>query len=156
ERPLWVVAEANEEDVPRIALGQKVLLRADAFAGQVLSGVVKEITPAGDPVAKTFRVRIGLPDDTPLRVGMSVEANIVTREKHNVLLVPSNALIGHDVLVIRDGRPVPREVGIGLRGTSHVEIVKGLEEGETVAAPAIASIAKQLHVRAQTGGGPAP
>jgi len=43
---------------------------------------------AGDPVSKTFRVRIGLPDDTPLRVGMSVEANIVSREKADVLLVP--------------------------------------------------------------------
>src|SRR5215471_15826638 len=66
-KPLWVVAEVNEEDVPRIALGQKALLRTDAFSGQVLSGFVKEITPAGDPVAKTFRVRIGLPDNTPLR-----------------------------------------------------------------------------------------
>jgi RND family efflux transporter MFP subunit len=156
EKPLWVVAQANEEDVPRIALGQKALLRAVAFGGQVLSGFVKEITPAGDPVAKTFRVRIGLPDDTPLRVGMSVEANIIAREKHGALLVPANALIGHDVLVVKDGRAVPRSVVIGLRGTSQIEILEGLEEGETVASPAIASIAKQLHVRQQTGRGSAP
>ncbi|WP_246738712.1 efflux RND transporter periplasmic adaptor subunit [Bradyrhizobium sp. CCBAU 051011] len=81
EKPLWVVAEVNE-DIPRVQVGQKALLRTDAFADQVLPGVVKQITPAGDPVAKTFRVRIGLPEDTPLRVGMSVEANIVSREKN--------------------------------------------------------------------------
>jgi membrane fusion protein, multidrug efflux system len=156
ERPLWVVAEANEEDVPRIALGQKALLRADAFGGQVLSGIVKEITPAGDPLTKTFRVRIGLPDDTPLRVGMSVEANIVAREQHNVLLVPANALIGHQVLVIKDGRPALRDVAVGLRGTSQVEIVNGLNDNETVASPANAHMARRLHVRAQTAGGPAP
>jgi len=156
ERPLWVVAEANEEDVPRIAVGQKVLLRADAFAGQILSGAVKEITPAGDPVAKTFRVRIGLPDGTPLRVGMSVEANIVTREKHDILLAPANALIGHEVLVIRDGRPSLRDVVVGLRGPSQIEIVEGLAEGETVASPADPGIAKRLHVRARAGDGPAP
>ena len=69
EKPLWVVAEVNEEDIPRVQVGQKALLRTDAFANQVLPGFVKQITPAGDPVAKTFRVRIGLPDDTPLRVG---------------------------------------------------------------------------------------
>jgi RND family efflux transporter MFP subunit len=142
ERPLWVVAQANEEDVPRIALGQKALLRADAFGSQVLPGFVKEITPAGDPVAKTFR--------------MSVEANIVTREKHDALLVPANALIGHEVLVVKDGRPARRSVVIGLRGTSQVEILGGLEERETVASPAIAGIAKRLHVRAQTGSGLAP
>jgi RND family efflux transporter MFP subunit len=156
ERPLWVVAQANEEDVPRIAVGQKALLRADAFGSQVLPGFVKEITPAGDPDAKTFRLRIALPNDTPLRVGMSVEANIVTREKHDALLVPANALIGHEVLVVKDGRPARRSVVIGLRGTSQVEILGGLEERETVASPAIAGIAKRLHVRAQTGSGLAP
>ena len=55
---------------------------------------VREITPMGDAVAKTYRIRIALPDDTPLHVGMSVEANIVTREKPNALLVPADAVQG--------------------------------------------------------------
>ena len=46
----------------------------------------------GDPVAKTFRIYIALPDDTPLRIGMSLEANVVTREKQNALLVPADEL----------------------------------------------------------------
>ena len=69
-------------------------MRSDAFASQVLQGHVKQITPAGDPVTKTFRVRIGLPDDTPLRVGMSVEANIVSpRTKQDAVVVPANAIV---------------------------------------------------------------
>ena len=155
-KPLWVVAEVNEEDVPRIARGQKALLRTDAFAGKVLSGFVKEITPAGDPVAKTFRVRIGLPDDTPLRVGMSVEANIVAREKQDALLVPANAVIGHNVLIVENGRPSLREVEIGIRGTSNVEITSGLQEGEMIASPATSNIVKRLHVRVQTTNSSAP
>ena len=79
--PLQIVAEVNEEDIPRVTIGQTVLLRSDAFTGTALKGTLHEITPAGDPVAKTFRIRIALPDDTPLKVGMSVEANVVTREK---------------------------------------------------------------------------
>ncbi|MFB9263304.1 efflux RND transporter periplasmic adaptor subunit [Bradyrhizobium erythrophlei] len=146
-KPLWVVAEVNEEDVPRISPGLKVLLRTDAFAGKVLPGFVKEITPAGDPVAKTFRVRIGLPDDTPLHVGMSVEANIVAREKQNALVVPANTLVGHDVLVVKDSRPALRRVETGIRGTSNVEIVAGLEQDETVASPATANIVKRRQVR---------
>ena len=46
ERPLWVVADVNEEDIPRVHVDQKALLRTDAFAGQVLHGWVKQITPA--------------------------------------------------------------------------------------------------------------
>ena len=68
-----------------------------------------EITPMGDPIAKTFRVRMALPDDTPLRVGMSVEANIVSREKPDALLVPSDAVHDNAVFVIENGRVRRRE-----------------------------------------------
>jgi RND family efflux transporter MFP subunit len=148
-RPLWVVAEVNEEDLPRIKLGQKALLRTDAFAGQVLRGQVKQITPAGDPVAKTFRVRIGLSDDTPLHIGMSVEANIVTREKADALLVPVNAVIDHGLLVYKDGQLTFRKAETGIRGTSQVEILSGAEAGEWVASPATTNIRNRKRVRAE-------
>lgn len=146
-KPLWVVAEVNEEDLPRIKVGQKALLRTDAFAGRTLTGSVKQITPAGDPVAKTFRVRIGLPDDTPLHIGMSVEANIVTREKADTLLVPSNAVIDHGLLVYKDGELSFRKVETGIKGTNRVEIVSGAAEGELVASPATTNIRNRTRVR---------
>ncbi len=147
ERPLWVVAEVNEEDIPRVRVGQRALLRTDAFANQVLPGVVKQITPAGDPVAKTFRVRIGLPDDTLLRVGMSVEVNIVSREKPDVILVPANAVVGNSLLVVEADRARQRKVEIGIRGTGFVEIVKGATEGELVVSPATTNIKHGSRVR---------
>ncbi len=134
-KPLQVVAEVNEEDIPRVWNGMKVLLRTEAFTGQLLLGTVSEVTPAGDPVAKTYRVKVALPDDTPLRVGMSVEANIVTREKADVLLVPPVAVVGGDVFVVEGSRAYRRKVEVGLRGTRATEIVSGLKEGEIVLAP---------------------
>ena len=80
-KPLQVVAEVNEEDIPRVALGHAVLFRTDAFPDERLTGKVREITPMGDVVTKTYRIKVALPDDTPLKPGMSVEANIITREK---------------------------------------------------------------------------
>ena len=148
ERPLWVVADVNEEDIPRVKVGQNALLRTDAFAGEVLSGTVKQITPAGDPVSKTFRVRIGLPDDTPLRVGMSVEANIVSRQKPDVVLVPANAVVNSNLFTIEDGHARLRKVEIGIRGTGFVEVLQGVSEGEWVAAPATANIKNGSRVRA--------
>jgi membrane fusion protein (multidrug efflux system) len=148
EKPLWVVAGVNEEDIPRVQVGQKALLRSDAFAGQVLPGFVKQITPAGDPLSKTFRVRIGLPDDTPLRVGMSIEANIVSREKPDVLLVPANAVVGNSMLLaIENEHARLRKVQIGIRGTGFVEILSGASEGELVASPATANIRNGSLVR---------
>ena len=147
DKPLWVVADVNEEDIPRVRVGQKALLRTDAFINQVLPGAVKQITPAGDPVSKTFRVRIGLPDDTPLRVGMSVEANIVSREKQDVLLVPANAVVNNSLLTIENNRARLRKVETGIRGTGMVEIVGGAGEGELVAAPATTNIKNGSRVR---------
>lgn len=147
EKPLWVVADVNEEDIPRVKTGQKALLRTDAFINQVLPGVVKQITPAGDPVSKTFRVRIGLPDDTPLRVGMSVEANIVSREKQDVLLVPANAVVNSNLITVENNRARLRKVETGIRGTGMVEIVGGAGEGELVAAPATTNIKNGSRVR---------
>jgi RND family efflux transporter MFP subunit len=151
-KPLRVVAEVNEEDIPRVSVGQQVLLRSDAFAGRRLEGRLSEITPMGDSIAKTYRVRIALPEDTPLKPGMSVEANIVTREKDGALLVPADAVRGNAVFVI-DGRRVRRrEVTIGLRGTRAVEVVSGLEESERVASPAPAELADGARVRVRKSG----
>jgi membrane fusion protein, multidrug efflux system len=148
ETPLWVVADVNEEDIPRVRVGQKALLRTDAFANQVLPGFVKQITPAGDPLSKTFRVRIGLPDDTPLRVGMSVESNIVSREKQDVTLVPANAVLNsNSLLVIENDRARLRKVELGIHGTGFVEIVQGVREGELVASPATTNIKDGSRVR---------
>jgi len=63
--PLRVTADVDEEDIPRVRVGQKVVLHADALPGQVLDGEVSQITPKGDPIARTFRVRIQLADPAP-------------------------------------------------------------------------------------------
>lgn len=146
-KPLQVVAEVNEEDIPRVALGQTVLFRTDAFPQGRLEGKVREITPMGDVAAKTYRIKVALPDDTPLKPGMSVEANIVTREKPNALLVPADALQGNAVFVLDGGRARKREVTIGIRGTRSVEVLTGLADGERVASPAATELKDGARVR---------
>ena len=100
--PLRIEAEVDEEDIPLVAVGQPALIKADAFPGRILDGTVADITPKGDPVNKSYRVRIGLPPDTPLRIGMTVESNIVVRREDAALLVPQGAVVGRPRL--RPGR----------------------------------------------------
>jgi RND family efflux transporter MFP subunit len=146
-KPLQVVAEVNEEDIPLVKLGQTVLFRTDAFPDQRLQGKVNEITPMGDVAAKTFRVKILLPDDTPLKPGMSVEANIVTHEKPNALLIPADAVRGNAVFVLDGAIVHKRDVKIGIRGTREVEVLSGLSEGERVASPAATDLTDGARVR---------
>ena len=139
-RPLRVVAEVNEDDIPRVRPGQRVLLRHDGLPGQELTATVGEITPKGDPATKTFRVYFPLPDDTPLQIGMSVEANVIIREARDALLVPAEAVSEGVVMVVEKGRLVSRKVVLGIKGTRMVEIVSGLEEGTQVVTPAVAGL----------------
>jgi multidrug efflux pump subunit AcrA (membrane-fusion protein) len=71
---------------------------------------------------------------------MSVEANIVSREKLDVILVPANAVINSSLLVIENERARLRKVAIGIRGTGFVEVLEGASEGELVASPATTNI----------------
>jgi membrane fusion protein (multidrug efflux system) len=153
-KPLRIVSDVNEEDVPRVKVGQKALLRAEGFRTESLVAQVSEITPKGDPATKTFRVYLELPDDTPLMIGMSVEANVVTREKADALLVPAEALLEDAVFVVEDGRLSRRRVKAGLRGVRMVEIVEGLREGERVASPSKSGWRDGMRVRAAAA--PAP
>ena len=100
-----------------------------------LDGTVSEITPMGDSTAKTYRIRIALPEDTPLKPGMSVEANVVTREKPGALLIPAEAAQGTSVFVVKGERAERRAITVGIRGPRAIEVLSGLAEDERVAVP---------------------
>lgn len=150
-KPLQVVAEVNEEDIPRVATGQTVLFRTDAFPEQRIEGKVREITPMGDVAAKTYRIKIALPDDTPLKPGMSVEANVVTREKANALLVPAEAIQGNAVYAVSGGQVVKKAVTAGIRGSRSVEILSGLDERDQIVSPVTAELKNGTRVRVAAG-----
>lgn len=134
-KPLHVVAEVNEDDIGKVKEGQKGLLRHDGHSGEALTATVKRITPKGDPQTKTFRVYLALPEDSPLMIGMSIEANIIVREVKGGLLLPAEAVADNSVLVVEKGRVKRKPIQIGLRGTRMIEIRNGLIAGETVLLP---------------------
>jgi RND family efflux transporter MFP subunit len=145
--PMHVVAEVNEEEINRLAIGQKAFLRSEAFPEQALRASVSQITPKGDPTRKTFRIYLLLPNDTPLRIGMSVEANIIVREKPSAIVVPTEAIAGDMVQVVNDGRIVRVPVRVGIRGSRNVEIIGDVARGTAVLSPVRTDLAEGTHVR---------
>ncbi len=145
--PMHVVAEVNEEEINRLAVGQKAFLRSEAFPGQALRASVSQITPKGDPTRKTFRIYLLLPNDTPLRIGMSVEANIIVREKPSAIVVPAEAVAGDMVQIVSDGRVTRVPVKVGIRGSRNVEVIGDVAKGTAVLSPARADLAEGTRVR---------
>jgi len=131
-RPLRITAEVDEEDIARVAVGQRAWLRADAFPDRPLPASVASITPSGNPTRKAYRVRLALPDDTPLLIGMTVEANIVLREAADAVLVPVAAYRSGRVFVVERETARERRVEAGVQAPRFVEIRRGVAPGEAV------------------------
>jgi len=148
-KPLRIVADVSEDDITRVKAGQTALLRSEGLGSVGLTAKVGEITPKGDPATKTFRVYLMLPEDSPLRIGMSVEANIVTREAENALLLPAEAVIDGQVFTVADNRLVQRKVELGIRGTRYVQITSGVEAGAQIVSPATAALRDGMRVYAR-------
>lgn len=132
---LRISAEVDEEDMPRVRVGMPVLLRAAALGAKVFDGSVERITPKGDPVARSYRVRITLPAiPEGLRVGMTVDANLIAARRGNALLLPAAAVQGQTVWVMQDGRARRLDLVLGTRGNGKVEVLKGLPDDAAVIA----------------------
>ncbi|WP_228892640.1 efflux RND transporter periplasmic adaptor subunit [Pseudoduganella aquatica] len=130
--PLRVSADIDEEDINRVRVGQPVLLRAPAVPGTVYDGTVADITPQGDPVARSYRVRVRLAEPGALRPGMTVEANLIVARRENALLLPNSAVLDGAVWLLAQGRLQRRAVQLGIRDATRSEIVRGLAGDETV------------------------
>lgn len=158
--PLRVAAEVDEEDIVRVKVGQKVTMRGDALPDVLFDGEVAEITPKGDPVARSYRVRIRFADPKQvesrgLRSGMTMDANLVISQRDGVLLVPNRALHSDLVWVLAEGRLHKRSVKRGVAGTERTEITEGLAEGETVVLSAVEGLREGLRASAAASA-PAP
>ena len=151
--PLRVSADVDEEDIPRVKVGMKAVLHADALPNRTFDGEVAEVTPKGDPVARTYRVRIRLAQPDAFSVGMTVDANLVVAVREQALLVPSTALASGAVWVVRDGRLARQPVQVGVAGVAQTEILAGLDADARVVA--VASDALQEGRRARLRAAPA-
>ena len=82
-----------EKDVPKVALGQKAEVYADAYPSKSFNGVVDRIAPIIEGRSKTEMIKIELDNkENLLKPGMFVRALIFTYEKKDVVVIPSSAL----------------------------------------------------------------
>jgi len=130
--PPRITAEVDEEDIARVHPGEDVLIDAPAFPGKVFHGAVESVTPKGDSIARSYRVRISLPKDSPLMIGMTAETNIVVHRNLHAFLVPAGAVAEGAVWLVVDGKLMRRAVVTGASGTKWTEIISGLSMRDVV------------------------
>ena len=130
---LFVTAKINEENFRGVRKGLSANVRFLTYGDRLFPGKVSQVLPGADPETQQYTVFLDV--DVPEKMllpGLSGEASIIRDRKKNTLLIPRSALFGGAVFVAEDGKAHRRPVEVGARGLNRVEIVEGLEPGETV------------------------
>ena len=150
---LTMTLSVDELDIASIEVGQSVSIVADAVEDTTYTGTVIKVSVAGTSSgsATTYPVTIRIDETDGLLPGMSVDATIELASAEDVLAIPSAALNrGDTVLVTADSPSAANgtlvesttedgedyysvEVTTGVSGDDYIEIVSGLQEGDTVA-----------------------
>ncbi|MFC6997806.1 efflux RND transporter periplasmic adaptor subunit [Rufibacter roseus] len=95
------------------------------------------IEPNIDPTTRTVQVRARYSNQNEeVKPGAFVTVQISLKEIAEAILIPTEAIIpqasGHQVYLAKDGKAVPKEVKIGLRSESMIQILEGLQPGDSV------------------------
>jgi len=128
-----ITADVDEEDINKVRPGMEVKIGLSSATGDMYDGVIERITPKGDTANRSYRVRIALPRDTALKIGMTVEANIITGETVEAVIVPARSVRGGELFIVdQNGRLRLMPVKVGRLDSNNAEITEGLEGGEDV------------------------
>jgi len=135
--PLLAVLHVPERQLGKLAVGHSASLEVDALHGESFAGCIDRISPVVDPATGTVKVTVEVRDRTRrLKPGMFARVNIVYDVHANAMLVPKDAIIAEDrescVFVVRDSTAYRQTVETGYVNSSHIEVLSGIDDGDTV------------------------
>lgn len=154
---VWLLVDVHQDDLPRVAVGQRARLTLAARPGETFVGRVDHLYPALDPEARTLRARVALRNPgLALRPGMVGDV-VLEGAAADGLSVPSEAVVDTGdrryVFVARGaGRFEPRQVRTGVRADDRVQVLEGLTAGEQVVTTAGFLVDSESRVRAALDG----
>ncbi|HEX7635546.1 MAG TPA: efflux RND transporter periplasmic adaptor subunit [Noviherbaspirillum sp.] len=135
---VWVNAEVPEGSAALVRPGNAVEARTPSLPGEAFKGKVSAILPEVNPATRTLKARVELANPGHRLVpGMFATVNFTPATRHEVLTVPSEAIIqtgARSVVMVAqgDGKFMPVNVETGPEANGQTEIRKGLEAGQKV------------------------
>jgi membrane fusion protein (multidrug efflux system) len=140
--PIRARLKVPEKMAAWVPVGQMVSLSVEAYPDRTFSGKIWRINPSVDPQTRTFDAE-ALVDNHQgvLKPGFFIKASIPSTKVDRVLFVPQTGLsyaygIYKIYSVTKEKKLREREVKLGDRLGSDVEILEGIREGDRVALPA--------------------
>jgi len=144
--PVYVDFYAPQKSLGKVALGQKVMLKTDAFQGQQFPGEVSSIDPKVDPATRNVQVRATVRNPKQaLLPGMFATVVIASGGPQRFLTLPQTAVsynpFGDTVFIVEESKGKDDKVALlaqqkfvttGETRGDQVAILSGIKEGDTV------------------------
>jgi RND family efflux transporter MFP subunit len=134
--PLLCPIQVPERELSKLALGQSAHLTVESFGDQRFEARVLRLSPVVDAATGTIKVTLEVDARGKLRPGMFARVFLETETHEDTLVIPKTALslesIGDTVYVANEGAAARREVELGFREGDFVEVLSGVQVGETV------------------------
>jgi membrane fusion protein (multidrug efflux system) len=135
----------------RIRQGQLVEATSTAYPGRAFTGKIATIDSRIGQVSRAFRVRAVLPNpDLELPAGMFMHVSVVLEERPAVLVPEQSVLAEGDstyVFTVQDDRATRRKVRLGQREAGKVEVLDGLDAGQSVVRAGLQRMRDGVEVR---------
>lgn len=118
----------------RVVAGGRVLVK---IGKERLFGTISTVTPLSQNGVITFTVSMDNPSHPKLRSGLKVEVFVITSIKEDVLRIRNGSYYtgagDYTLFIFKDANTlVPRSVRLGECNYDYVEVLSGLEEGDSV------------------------
>ena len=135
---IWVWVDIFEHQISWMQQGLTAEITVPAFPGKTWEGKVDYIYPELDQDSRTLRARLVF--DNPeflLKANMFAEVVIYGGPKHDILVIPSEAIIetGERTSVVKalgNGKFQPVDVVVGIKRNGKSEILNGLKPGDEI------------------------
>lgn len=135
--PLEMNFYLPERHLGRVRRGQTVAISVAAYPDEHFQGEIEFVSPVVDESTRQFLVKARVPnDEMRLKPGAFATAIVTVGQREDRPVIPEESLVatrrGYMVFVIQDQVAVGRDVQTGLRQNGLVEVLDGLEIGESV------------------------
>lgn len=136
---VWVLADVYEKDLARVAREGRVAITVDAYPGRIFSGQITHVSDVIDPATRSAKVRCVVENsDGALKLDMFAKVALGTGDTRSTTSVPVDAIQqvdGQSIVFVRQSptRFERRNVRLGRQAGELVEVLSGIENGQTVA-----------------------
>lgn len=140
---IYLKAEIDQEDTPKIKVGQSATVKLDSFPDQNFDSKINFIafSPVVGESNTVYEIRFDLPSsenqNLNYRLGMDGDAIITLEKAENTIVLPIEAVLGNGqqqyvLTKTNDNKIIKKNIKTGIENDTEIEILEGLKENDQV------------------------